>query len=338
MNDPKCNDVLPFLEMITIKCLLNKIKSILVNDFEFLPFYNDELTSLSELNSRSSNIAGGYSIEIHFENLGQICKGAKDLCLMSTKSLSNLSIKSLDNNNAFDVFVNLKSIGLNLKTGFFQLSVNKDDTMKDVLHSIIQYHVDRQFLGDAIGQLLMNNEPLISIASNEKFIIGNIIYLSLNTSCLSLQACQKIYIKYNSFIKLRKKETTVKKDLVNDLMMSSKIMLIPQELSNNCFPNKLYNHIISLYRKYNLSVFKTELETLVNLTKATRNLIQVLYPKTLEKNILHASHHEIIPSDKLKDRITNQFVNQTLRMLVQCMNDGSSINQDNNGHSITFIY
>ena len=66
MNDSKCNDVLPFLETITIKCLLNKIKSILVNDFEFLPFYNDKLISLSELNSRSSNIAGGYPIDIYF--------------------------------------------------------------------------------------------------------------------------------------------------------------------------------------------------------------------------------------------------------------------------------
>ena len=62
---------------------------------------------------------------------------------MSTKALSTLSIKSLDNNSASDVFKNLKSTGLNLKTGFSQLSVNKDDAMKDVLHSIIQYHVDR---------------------------------------------------------------------------------------------------------------------------------------------------------------------------------------------------
>ena len=71
-------------------------------------------------------------------------------------------------------------------------------------------------------------------------------------------------------------------------------------------------------------MFKTELETLVNLTKATRNVLQVLYPKVAQKNIPHIFHHEIIPSNKSRDRITNKFVNQTLQKLVQCMNDGSS--------------
>ena len=109
-----------------------------------------------------------------------------------------------------------------------------------------------------------------------------------------------------------KKEITVQKDLVNVLMMSSKILLIPQELSNNSFPNKIYNYIISLYRKYDLSVSKTELETLVNLTKATRNVLQVLYPKVSVNNIPYISHHGFIPSNKSRDRITNQFVNRTL--------------------------
>ena len=53
---------------------------------------------------------------MYFENIGHICKGLEDLYLMSTKVLSILSIESLDDKNATDVFVNLKSIGLNLKT------------------------------------------------------------------------------------------------------------------------------------------------------------------------------------------------------------------------------
>ena len=178
--------MVPFLEKITIKCVLNKIISILVHDFEFLPFYNDDITSLSKLSSSSSNIVGGYPIDGCFKNLGQICKGSENLYLMSTKALSTLPIKILDNNTVFDVFVNLKSIGLNLKTSFPQLSVKKNDNMKNVLHSIIRLHVYRHFLDAAVGWLLMKHKPLISIASNDKFITGNIIYLSLNTSCSSL--------------------------------------------------------------------------------------------------------------------------------------------------------
>ena len=94
--------------MITIKSILNKTKSSLFHDFELLPFYNDELTSLSELNSSSSNIAGGSPIEIYFENFGQIYKSSEDLYLMSSKALVTLSIKSLENDTASDVFVNLK--------------------------------------------------------------------------------------------------------------------------------------------------------------------------------------------------------------------------------------
>ena len=74
MNDIKCNDVVSFLEEITIKCLVKQIKSILVHGFGLLTFYNDERTSLSELSSSSSNIVGSHQIKIYFENLEKFIK------------------------------------------------------------------------------------------------------------------------------------------------------------------------------------------------------------------------------------------------------------------------
>ena len=171
MHDPKFNGCVPFLENITMECLLKKIESTLVDDFEVLPFYNDKITSLSELSSSSSNVVDGYPIEISFENLRQICKGFQDFCLMSTKSLSTLSIKSLDNNTVFDVLLNLKTIGFNSMNYFFWLTVKKENNKKDILHSIIKFHVDRFSLDAVVGQLLLNHDPLISIASYKKFNI-----------------------------------------------------------------------------------------------------------------------------------------------------------------------
>ena len=93
------------------------------------------------------------------------------------------------------------------------------------------------------------------------------------------------------------------------LTISTKTMIILNEVSNNAFSDKMYNHIILLYRKYNLSVHQTELEFLVNLTNVAKKLLQVLYPKVSDKNIPYMFHHEFIPSDKTRGRIINQFVN-----------------------------
>ena len=78
---------------------------------------------------------------------------------MFAKLLSILSINSLDSYIVFDVFVNLKSIGLNSKSVFFQFTVKKDDNMKDALHNIIKFHVDRLILDTAISWLLINHAP-----------------------------------------------------------------------------------------------------------------------------------------------------------------------------------
>ena len=51
---------------------MKQIKSIPVHKFELLQFYDDGRTTLSELSSSSTDIVGGYSIEIYFENLGKI--------------------------------------------------------------------------------------------------------------------------------------------------------------------------------------------------------------------------------------------------------------------------
>ena len=77
---------------------------------------------------------------------------------------------------------------------FFQLRVKKNDNMRDVLHNIINFHVDRLFLDAVVGWLLINHELLTSIASNENFMKENIAYLSLNASCSPLQESYKYYV------------------------------------------------------------------------------------------------------------------------------------------------
>ena len=138
--------------------------------------------------------------------------------------------------------------------------------MKDLLQNIIKFHVDRLFLEVTISRLLIDYESLTRIVSDEKFMAGDIIHLSINIFCSSLPAYERYHIIYNCLINLEEKEITVKKDLINILMMSTKSMVLPKEVSSNDFPNKRYNYIISLYRKYNLSVYRIELEALINLT------------------------------------------------------------------------
>ena len=60
--------------------------------------------------------------------------------------------------------------------------------------------------------------------------------------------------------------------------MLSKTVVLPKEASNNYISNNICNHITSSYRKHNLPMLKIELEALINLTKGTRNLLQILYP------------------------------------------------------------
>ena len=66
---------------------------------------------------------------------------------------------------------------------------------------------------------------------------------------------------------MEEKQSIAEKNFINVLMISSKTMVTPKEVLGNDSPNKMYNHILSFYIEYNLSVLKTELEALINLIK-----------------------------------------------------------------------
>ena len=98
-------------------------------------------------------------------------------------------------------------------------------------------------------------------------------------------------------------------------------MVLPKEVWDNDFPNKRYNHITSLYQKYNLLVRRTKIEYLFNLTKLASNLPQLLYPNVPGNDIPYILHHEFTSRDKNRDRMKDWFVDQSLQKLLKYMND-----------------
>ena len=81
------------------------------------------------------------------------------------------------------------------------MSVEKDNILKDVFHSIIKYHADRNFLDKAVAWLFMKQHPLVIITSKDKFLSGNMIFLSLITSFSLLQTFEKkLFLRIHSKI------------------------------------------------------------------------------------------------------------------------------------------
>ena len=70
--------------------------------------------------------------------------------------------------------------------------------------------------------------------------------------------------------KVNNETTNQKRDLNQLLIQTSKKMFIPNPMKPNSFPNKLYNHIINIYKENNLYVDHSSLNVLINLTRATK--------------------------------------------------------------------
>ena len=96
--------------------------------------------------------------------------------------------------------------------------------------------------------------------------------------------------------------------------MLTKTMLLFKESSNNAFTNEIYSHILSLYRKYNFSIKIIKAKALMNSPRTTENLPWILYPNVSEKDTLFLFFYELIPWEKTKEGLTNQFADQNLKI------------------------
>ena len=111
----------------------------------------------------------------------------------------------------------------------------------------------------------------------------------------------------------------IKRDFNEVLIYASKDLFIPSRMKPTLFPNKIYNHIINIYEENNLRVDSASLNSLVELTRSTRNVLQCLNSRLAKTKIPSIFHHNITTYEN-RDRIQQDFVKSSANLLLQNMN------------------
>ena len=223
-------------------------------------------------------------------------------------------------NSDITCFVKLISDTISFKTSFHQFAIGYNETYNDLLEYIIHYHSKQKYIDDKENLLLMKLKWKIIIYSNDKCFPLDRIIVSLDDTCASLKTSGKLYVIYKDIIQNNHFERkTLKKDINQMLLQSSKLLYIPQKMKATSFPNKLFNHCINIYEKKNLYVESSSLPRLTDLTKAIRNVLQCLQYRIPKSKIPTIFHHNITTYEN-RTRIGQDFIRNSANSLLQNMN------------------
>lgn len=223
------------------------IHSILWNDFEFMNYYGDRITTLAELSSISTNISNGDSIHIFVKNMNteltfqpvfsKISKVHSD----ETRSLSSMSNISPMSTRKISVFVKIISNIISFKTEFHQFATSSEEKYSDLLQNVLDNHMAEGIISKEEDSLLQKFEWKITLYATDKCNPFNTHNVKLTDSCISILTSVRSYILFKVLVdNVDKQETSLRSNVFQIMMNSSRELMIPNEAKPHSFPQKLY--------------------------------------------------------------------------------------------------
>ena len=284
-----------------------------------MQIFQEKIDTLQQLNSTATNITNEHAIIIHLGS-GSVTELIDQSIISKSESNSTMSNITSSSNDSFVAFVRVFAPFAALKTEFHQFEVNANNTFGEMLINVMDFHVDHKFLNQNESNILMQHDCKITFHANEIMKLQNRIFAEIDSSLLSLKCASKYYVLYHFISQdMDTKVFVPRKNMHNVLMVSQNKLCIPKRELGLNYPASLYNFLLRIYEVKNLNVSIMSLNSLENLTKTTRNVLQSIDNQIAKSFIPTVFHHNIKTYDGRK-RISNKFLTASAAQLLDAMN------------------